>query len=112
VDAFLAAARNGDFEALLEVLDPDVVFRADTGRPRDGEPIEGADNVARRILTRGAGLAGYARPAIVNGNAGVVVLPGKKPLAVVAFTVEQGRIAEIDLVANPAKLARLDLDLA
>jgi RNA polymerase sigma-70 factor (ECF subfamily) len=112
VDAFLAAARNGDFEALLEVLDPDVVFRADTGQRRDFRPIEGAENVARRVLTRGARLAGYARAAIVNGNAGVVVLPGKSPIAVVAFTVEQGRIAEIDLVANPAKLAHLDLNLA
>jgi RNA polymerase sigma-70 factor (ECF subfamily) len=104
VDAFLAAARNGDFEALLEVLDPDVVFRADTGLRRDREPIEGAENVARRVLTRGARLAGYARPAIVNGNAGVVVVPGEKPIAVVAFTVEHGRIVEIDLVANPTKL--------
>jgi len=113
VDAFLAAARDGDFEALLEVLDPDVVFRADTGQPRDRRPIEGAENVARRVLGRGARLAGYARPAIVNGNAGVVVLPGKKPIAVVAFTVEHGRIAEIDLVANPAKLAHLaELGLA
>src|SRR5215470_673719 len=111
VDAFLAAARNGDFAALIEVLDPDVVFRADTGQPSDRKPIEGADNVARRVLARGARLAGYARPAIVNGNAGVVVLPGKKPIAVVAFTVEEGRIAEIDLVANPSKLAHLDLNL-
>jgi len=113
VDAFLAAARDGDFEALLEVLDPDVVFRADTGQPRDRRPIEGAEKVARRVLRRGARLASYARPAIVNGNAGVVVLPGKNPIAVVAFTVEHGRIAEIDLVANPAKLAHLpELGLA
>jgi RNA polymerase sigma-70 factor (ECF subfamily) len=111
VGAFLAAARDGDFEALLEVLDPEVVFRADTGHPRDRTPIEGADNVARRVLTRGARLAGYARPAIVNGCAGVVVLPGKSPIAVVAFTVERGRIVEIDLVANPTKLARLELNL-
>jgi RNA polymerase sigma-70 factor (ECF subfamily) len=112
VDAFLAAARNGDFEALLEVLHPGVVFRADTGQRRDRRPILGAENVARRVLTRGARLAGYARPAIVNGNAGVVVVPGNKPIAVVSFTVEQGRIAEIDLVANPTKLAHLDLNLA
>jgi RNA polymerase sigma-70 factor (ECF subfamily) len=104
VDAFLAAARNGDFEALLEVLDPDVVFRADTGLRRDRRPIEGAENVARRVLARGARLAGHARPAIVNGNAGLVVLPDKKPIAVLAFTVEHGRIVEIDLVANPGKL--------
>src|SRR5215467_13642616 len=74
VDAFLAAARNGDFEALLEVLDPDVVFRADTG-PHDARaPVIGAENVAHRVLARGSRLAPYARPAIVNGNAGVIVL--------------------------------------
>jgi len=109
VDAFLAASRAGDFEALLEVLDPDVVFRADTG-PHDARaPVIGAENVAHRVLARGSRLAPYARPAIVNGNAGVIVLPEGRPVAVVAFSVEQGRIVEIDLIANPAKLAHIDL---
>jgi RNA polymerase sigma-70 factor (ECF subfamily) len=107
VDAFLAASRAGDFEALLEVLDPEVVFRADVG-PREARmPVAGAANVARTILARGSRLAPYARPAIVNGNAGVIVVPGERPLAVVAFTVTRGRIAEIDLVADPRKLTAI-----
>jgi RNA polymerase sigma factor (sigma-70 family) len=107
VDAFLAAARNGDFEALVEVLDPDVVFRADTAGRTDRRPVVGAENVARRVLARGARLAGFARPAIVNGNAGVVVAPGGRAVAVVSFSVESGRIAEIDVIANRAKLAHV-----
>lgn len=110
VDAFLAASRAGDFAALLNVLDPDVVFRADLGPRGDREPIRGAENVARRILTRGTRLAPHARPAIVNGNAGVIVVPGSTPVAVVGFTVEGGRIVEIDLVADPAKLAKVEYD--
>jgi RNA polymerase sigma factor (sigma-70 family) len=107
VDAFLAAARNGDFEALVEVLHPDVVFRADTGGRTDRRPVVGAENVARRVLARGASLAVFARPAIVNGNAGVVVVPGGKAVAVVSFSVEAGRIVEIDVIANRSKLARV-----
>jgi RNA polymerase sigma factor (sigma-70 family) len=107
VDAFLAAARGGDFEALVEVLDPDVVFRVDTGGRSDPGPVVGAEKVARRVLARGARLAGFARPAIVNGNAGVVVAPGGTPVAVVSFSVENGRIAEIDVIANRTKLARV-----
>ena len=105
VDAFLAASRAGDFEALLKVLDPNVVFRADTGPRGERTPVVGSESVAQRILARGSRLAPYARPAIVNGNAGVIVAPQGRPVAVVAFAVEQGRIVEIDLVANPAKLA-------
>jgi RNA polymerase sigma factor (sigma-70 family) len=106
IDAFLAASRAGDFEALLEVLDPDVVFRIDAGgvAPRARPPIEGAEAVAAQILERGAPLAPHARPAIVNGNAGVIVVPHEKPIAVVGFVVAGGRIVEIDLVADPAKL--------
>lgn len=108
VDAFLAASRAGDFEALLRVLDPDVVFRADVG-PREGRmPVVGAEDVAQTILARGSRFAAYARPAIVNGNAGVVVVPAKKPIAVVGFSVADGRIVEIDLVADPAKLRTID----
>jgi RNA polymerase sigma-70 factor (ECF subfamily) len=109
VDAFLAASRAGDFEALLKVLDPDVVFRVDSGPRGDRLPVVGAANVARRILARGARLAPHARPAIVNGNAGVIVAPGTQPVAVVGFTVEGGRIVEIDLIANPEKLRSLVL---
>ena len=102
--SFLAAARAGDFEALVKVLDPDVVFRADRGPRGDRMPVTGAAEVAETILARGARFAPHARPAIVNGNAGVIVVPGKKPIAVVGFSVAAGRIVEIDLVADPAKL--------
>jgi RNA polymerase sigma factor (sigma-70 family) len=109
VDAFLAAARAGDFEGLIRVLDPDVVFRADRGPHRARMPITGASEVAEAILARGARFAPHARPAIVNGNAGAIVVPaGKKPIAVVSFSVSDGRITEIDLVADPAKLRGLD----
>jgi RNA polymerase sigma-70 factor (ECF subfamily) len=109
IDAFLAASRQGDFEALLEVLDPDVVFRIDAGgvAPRARPPIEGAEAVAAQILTRGAPLAPHARPAIVNGNAGLIVVPQQKPIAVVGFVIADGRIAEINLIADPAKLPDL-----
>jgi RNA polymerase sigma-70 factor (ECF subfamily) len=108
VDAFLAASRAGDFEALLEVLDPAVVFRADGGLRERRPPVVGAEDVARTILAQGSRFAPYARPAIVNGNAGVVVVPATKPIAVVGFTVAGGRIVEIDLVADPVKLRRID----
>ena len=107
VDAFLAASRAGDFEALLKVLDPDVVFRADRGPRGVRVPVTGAEEVAQTILARGSRFAAYARPAIVNGNAGVIVVPGEKPIAVVSFSVAGGRIVEIDLVADPTKLRRL-----
>ena len=109
VDAFLAASRAGDFDALLEVLDPDVVFRLDAGGipPRARPPVEGAEAVAAQILERGSPLAAHARPAIVNGTAGVIVIPRDTPVAVVAFAVVGGRIAEIDVIADPAKLRQL-----
>jgi len=91
------------------VLDPDVVFRVDTGPDGDRSPVVGARPVAERILARGSRLAPHARPAIVNGDAGVVVVPGTRPIAVVGFTVADGRIVEIDLIADPAKLARVHL---
>jgi RNA polymerase sigma-70 factor (ECF subfamily) len=109
VDAFLAAARGGDFEALLEVLDPSVVFRADRGAlaPRAPAVVTGAEDVARTVLSRGAAFAPHARPAIVNGAAGLIVMPGGAPIAVIGFSVAGGRILEIDLVANPEKLRSL-----
>jgi RNA polymerase sigma factor (sigma-70 family) len=108
VDAFLAASRAGDFEALVAVLDPDVVFNADV-RTGDRMPIHGAEAVARQILARGTPLAPFARPAIVNGTAGAIVAPGRTPIAVVGFTVVNGRISEIDLIANPDKLRHIVL---
>jgi RNA polymerase sigma factor (sigma-70 family) len=110
IDAFLAAAREGDFEALVAVLDPDVVFRIDRGAlPARGAPavVWGAAEVARTGVEGGGPFARFARPAIVNGAAGLVIAPGPRPIAVVGFTVADGRILEIDVIADPEKLARL-----
>ncbi len=111
VDAFLAASRAGDFEALLEVLDPQVVFRMDSGDAsrRAQRPITGAAAVARQVLTRGARFAPLGRPAIVNGAAGVVVGRAGKPIAVVGFTVTHDRIVAIDVITDPDKLRGLAL---
>jgi RNA polymerase sigma-70 factor (ECF subfamily) len=112
VEAFLAASRAGDFEALLAVLDPDVVFRIDAGgvAPPARPPVKGADAVARQVLARGTPLAPLARPAVVNGAAGALVVVAGKPFAVVSFAVRKGRIAEIDLIADPAKLRSVAVD--
>jgi RNA polymerase sigma-70 factor (ECF subfamily) len=112
VDAFLTASRAGDFEALLAVLDPDVVFRADAGRisPLARPPITGAAAVAKQVLSRGSRFAPQARPAVINGAAGVIVGPERKPFAVVGFTVAGGRIVAIDLITDPDKLRSLALD--
>ncbi|TML18290.1 MAG: sigma-70 family RNA polymerase sigma factor [Actinobacteria bacterium] len=109
VDAFLAASRNGDFDALLSVLDPEVVFRVDAGKVRAlaRPPVVGADAVARQVLSRGSRFAPHARPAIVNGAAGVIVGPEETPFAVVGFTVARGRITAIDLIIDREKLRRV-----
>jgi len=106
VDAFLAAARAGDFGALLRLLDPDVVFRFDGGGsgPLARPTISGAEAVAREILTAGAPFAPLAEPAIVNGAAGVIVRAAGRPRYVVGFTVVDGRIAAMDLIGDPAKV--------
>jgi RNA polymerase sigma factor (sigma-70 family) len=109
VDAFLTASRAGDFEGLIAVLDPDVVFRADVALDR--QPIRGASAVARQILARGSRFAPLARHALVNGAAGVIVGPPGRPFAVVAFTVARGRVTAIDLTTDDAVLARLSADL-
>jgi len=98
VAAFLAAARAGDFEALLTVLDPDVVFRVDVA-PAIRREVRGAGDVARMVLARGARFAPRARPAVVNGRAGLVVDgPGGLRTAV-EFTVVDGTVVEIDVVS-------------
>jgi RNA polymerase sigma factor (sigma-70 family) len=107
VDAFLAASRAGDFEGLIAVLDPDVVFRVDTAPAGEPMVVSGAESVARRVLARGSRLAPFGRPAIVNGAAGVVVARGERAVAAVGFTVVDGRIAAIDVVADPAKLGTI-----
>jgi RNA polymerase sigma-70 factor (ECF subfamily) len=109
VDAFLAASRNGDFEALLEVLDPDVVFRADAGAdgPRVPAEVRGSEAVARLVLARAAPFAPFGRPAIVNGRAGAFVVLGDRLVSVVACTVTDGRVTELDLLVDPVKLRRI-----
>jgi RNA polymerase sigma-70 factor (ECF subfamily) len=108
VDAFLAAAREGDFEALVAVLDPDVVLRADQGPGRAVE-LRGAREVAAGAM-RFARLAPLARPALVNGAAGFVVArEGRPPRGVAGFTVSHGKIVEIDLLVDPERLRELDL---
>ena len=107
VDAFLAAARDGDFDALLAVLDPEVVLRVDRGTLASRE-IRGASAVVEQARTF-ARLARFARPARVNGSAGFVVASPTGPLAVAGFAIADGRIVEIDLLADPTRLRELDL---
>ncbi|MFR9726221.1 sigma-70 family RNA polymerase sigma factor [Streptomyces sp. MS19] len=105
VDAFFAATRDGDLAALLAVLAPDVVLRSDNGAARGGRAVvlRGVREVAGQAVVFRA-LAEAARPALVNGAAGVVVTHRGRPLSVMAFTVTGGRIAAIDVLADPARL--------
>ena len=111
VDAFLAASRDGDFERLLAVLDPEVVLRSDggTGRPRLAQVVRGPEAVASNALLF-RNLATTATRTLVNGApGGVVWMPDGRPFAVLAFTVVGERIAAVDVLADPDRLARLDL---
>ncbi|HET7093127.1 MAG TPA: hypothetical protein VFI22_06610, partial [Thermomicrobiales bacterium] len=110
VDAFLAAARGGDFEALLAVLDPEVMMRADRlpGLAGGATEVRGAAEVAR-LAVRGGARA--ARAALVNGAVGVVVAPRGRLLLVLDFTIADGKIVAIDAVADPDRLRQLDLAL-
>jgi RNA polymerase sigma-70 factor (ECF subfamily) len=111
VDAFLAAARTGDFDALLAVLDPDVVLHADRGALPAGASrgVRGAAAVATGALSYARRLAWFAQPALVNGTAGLVVTIQGRPFAVLGFTVAGGKIVEIDILADPVRLSQLDL---
>jgi RNA polymerase sigma factor (sigma-70 family) len=112
VDAFLAAARDGDFEALLQILDPDVVLRADLGALVTGAPreVRGAAAVARQAL-------GYSRlgllmqPALINGAAGLVSTRDGEPFSIGGFTIVGRRIVAMDILADPERLRRLDLTI-
>jgi RNA polymerase sigma-70 factor, ECF subfamily len=108
VDAFFRAARGGDFDALVSLLDPDVVLRSDFGarRPAASRVTRGAAAVARQALL-GALPTAHLHPALVNGAAGVVVTVGGRPFAVLGFTVTEGRIAEIDAIADPERVQRI-----
>ena len=111
VDAFFSAARGGDFDALVAVLDPGVVLRIDAGprRPAASMAVRGAAEVARQALT-GLSTALRAvdlRPALVNGAAGVVVFMRGRPVTVIGFTVTEGKIAEIDAIADPERSGKI-----
>src|SRR5438552_10063831 len=110
VEAFLEASRDGDFEALLAVLDPDVVLRLDRGAepPGASKEVRGASAVAG-LGFRFSGPGWLAHPALVNGAAGVVVSHDGRPFSVIGFTVRRGKIVAIDILADPARLRRLDL---
>jgi RNA polymerase sigma-70 factor (ECF subfamily) len=109
VAAFLVASRSGDMQGLLAILDPDVVFRADTGAAAAPIrfPVVGARAVAERVMQTAPRFAPHATPAIVNGQAGAVYAPDGHPVGVIGFTVVDGRIVAIDLIADPEKLRRL-----
>jgi RNA polymerase sigma-70 factor (ECF subfamily) len=110
VDAFLAASRGGDFDALVALLDPDVVVRADARAMPVGASTEvrGAPAVAEQALSFSRRVQ-YARPALVNGAVGIVVAPHGRLSTVMAFTVKRGKIVEINVLADPARLRQLDL---
>jgi RNA polymerase sigma-70 factor (ECF subfamily) len=107
VDAYFAAARDGDLDALVAVLDPDVVLRA---HRREGDPLElhGATRVAHGAMSARR-FAPYVRPALINGAAGVVAFDGERPFAVLAFTVVGDRAAAIDVFNDPGLVAKLDI---
>ena len=119
VSAFLLAAREGNFERLLAVLDPEVVLRADDtavahaeanrgrGAPALASMVRGAEEVAKAL----AGSAQGARVAIIDGAVGAAWAPGGEPRVVLAFTVVKGKVAEIEFVASPDSLRRLDIEL-
>jgi RNA polymerase sigma factor (sigma-70 family) len=109
VEAFLVASRWGDFDALLALLDPSVVVRADAAAVATGAApeVRGAAEVA----TTFAGRARAARPALVDGLVGLAWAPGGRPRVVFDFTTENGRIVAIELIADPARLGELELEL-
>jgi RNA polymerase sigma-70 factor (ECF subfamily) len=108
VDAFFAAGRAGDFDALVALLHPDVIARADLGprQPAASAVLRGAEAVARRARI-GATPAAVVHPALVNGAAGVVITLDGQPQALMAFTVAGGQIVEVDVIADPDRVARL-----
>lgn len=110
VDAFLAAARSGDFDRLLAVLDPDVVLRADAGAGALGpsQLVRGSRAVAGQAL-KFAPIGRHARPALVNGSAGLIAIQHGQPIAVLGVRIKGEKIVEIDILADPERIRRLDL---
>ena len=109
VDAFLAASREGDFDALLALLDPDVIFRADDSAMRLGAPTEthGAEAVARAT----AGRAWGAQSGLIDGAVGLVWASGGRAKAAFCFAIVGGRVAAINMIADPAQVGELDIAL-
>ncbi|MEU1421516.1 MULTISPECIES: sigma-70 family RNA polymerase sigma factor [unclassified Kitasatospora] len=108
VDAFLSAARGGDFDALLALLDPGIVARSDGGALRPSTLRRGAAEVASQAITF-ARFAENARPVLVNGAPGVLSFADGKPLSLMAFTIRDGRVTALDILTDPERLARIDL---
>jgi RNA polymerase sigma-70 factor (ECF subfamily) len=110
VEAFLAASRSGDFERLLTILAPDVLLRADAGTGPLGPSVllRGASEVIAQAQLF-APMGRFARPVLVNGGPGFLVARDGEPLALIAVTVHDGMIAEMDILADPGRLAALDL---
>ena len=113
VDAFLSAARGGDFDGLVALLDPNVVLRIDAGtrRPAASMVLNGREAVAKQALsglqTILARPVVHLRPALVNGTAGVLVATGRQPVTVIGFTTVEGKIVEIDAIADPERVRRI-----
>jgi len=108
VDAFFAAGRAGDFDRLVAVLDPDVVLRGDFGPPAKVVRAEGASAVAKLARSYG-GPDREVRPATINGTAGAVIFVAGRATAIMGFVVRDGRITAIDVLADPQRVARIDL---
>jgi RNA polymerase sigma-70 factor (ECF subfamily) len=111
VDAFLDALRRGDFEELVAVLDPDIVVRVDEAAARPGAPreIRGARNWAKGAIAFSRQPAGTVQPMLVNGEVGLVWTPGGRVFRVLRFSFADGKIATVDVIANPARLRECDL---
>jgi RNA polymerase sigma-70 factor, ECF subfamily len=110
-DVFIAAARDGDFDRLVAVLDPDVVVRADFGPAGGTEETRGAEAVARQALGYARGRVAEIRPALINGVAGVVAFLDGQPFSIAAVTVRNGTIVELDFFNDPERLRLLDLTI-
>ena len=113
VDAFLAASREGDFEALIAILAPEVVLRADRGAlpPGASQVVRGAHAVAEQTMAFARSRRGEPTPALINGEAGVVWAAQGRPYSIVGFTVRRGRIVAINILADPVRLQQLNFDV-
>jgi RNA polymerase sigma-70 factor (ECF subfamily) len=110
VDAYLTAARNGDFEALIAVLDPDVVLRVDAALLSAGAASEfrGAANVTGKALAY-SGRARFSSPALIDGSVGIIVAPNGRLLSIVRLTFVDGKITEMEMIANPRRLRLIEI---